>query len=102
MSYKVFEAVMILGIIALGGMFFGESMFSTATDASKVAFVHFVRQLKRWEFELIDCQIYTSHLETLGATEIHRSAYTQLLNRLCDISGYQGEWEFDEDIVEDV
>ena len=48
--------------IALGSMFFGESMFAYETDASKVAFVHLVHQLARWGYTLIDCQQYTAHL----------------------------------------
>ena len=60
--------------VALGRMFYGESMFTEVTDASKIAFVHMVWQLKRWGFGLIDCQMKTAHLETFGAREIRRRA----------------------------
>lgn len=49
--------------VALGGAFFGESMFSRASDASKVALAHLVRQLEQWGFRFIDCQLPTPHLE---------------------------------------
>ena len=54
-------------------MFFGESMFSRVSDASKIAFVHLVAQLQRWGFEMIDCQMKTEHLASLGAREISRN-----------------------------
>jgi leucyl/phenylalanyl-tRNA---protein transferase len=66
--------------IALGRAFFGESMFSRATDASKVALAHLVARLRHGGFTLLDCQFITPHLESLGALEISRSAYMKLLN----------------------
>ncbi len=81
--------------ITLGKVFFGESMFSLKTDASKVAFVHLVRQLQQWEYELIDCQVSTDHLGSLGAIEIPREDYRRFLDQLCDHPGYQGIWEFE-------
>ncbi|MCK8602832.1 leucyl/phenylalanyl-tRNA--protein transferase [Desulfoferrobacter suflitae] len=65
--------------VAIGRVFFGESMFTQRTDASKVAFVHLVRMLQRSEYQLIDCQISTHHLKNFGAREIPR---TEFLNRL--------------------
>jgi len=53
--------------IAQGKMFFGESMFSRTHDASKIAFVHLVKQLERWNFKMIDCQMKTTHLASFGA-----------------------------------
>lgn len=61
--------------VAIGRMFFGESMFHRVTDASKVAFVHMVRHLQGAGFDLIDCQLYTPHLARLGAAEIERAAF---------------------------
>ena len=55
--------------VSLGRMFFGESMFSRISDASKIAFAHLARQLRCWDFTLIDCQIPTRHLASLGARE---------------------------------
>lgn len=80
--------------VAMGKVFFGESMFAQMADASKVAFVHLVRQLIQWGFELIDCQVYTDHLARFGATEIPRTSFRNLLEHLCDAPGYQGEWTF--------
>lgn len=81
--------------IALGKVFFGESMFSLMSDASKVAFVHFVWQLQRWGYELIDCQVQTQHLQSLGAVEIPRQQYRALLDRLCEMPGQTNLWQFD-------
>ena len=67
--------------VALGRIFFGESMFSRATDASKVAFVHLVGQLARWGYQLIDCQVESPHLTSLGATLIPRPHFQRLLQQ---------------------
>lgn len=67
--------------IALGKLFFGESMFSTATDASKVAFVYLVNQLKAWGYELIDCQVENPHLVSLGSTTIPRTQFKAMLQK---------------------
>ena len=85
--------------VAIGGIFFGESMFARATDASKVAFVALVRQLGRWEFGLIDCQVHTDHLVSLGAKAIPRPAFTTLLERECQTPHTVRQWIFDEDIL---
>lgn len=81
--------------IALGKMFFGESMFSHVTDASKIAFVHLVKQLERWNFGMIDCQMKTRHLASLGAREIPRIDFIQLLNNLVMAPGKAEKWHFD-------
>jgi leucyl/phenylalanyl-tRNA--protein transferase len=65
--------------IAMGQAFFGESMFSHTSDASKVAFVHLVRRLSAWGFGLIDCQVHTAHLASLGAVEMPRAEFRQRL-----------------------
>jgi len=69
--------------VALGQVFFGESMFHTKTDASKVAFVSLVEQLQTWHYQLIDCQIHTNHLASLGAEDIDRRTFVRLLNQYC-------------------
>jgi leucyl/phenylalanyl-tRNA--protein transferase len=79
--------------VALGQVFFGESMFHTMTDASKVAFVSLVERLKAWDYQLIDCQVHTSHLESLGAQEIDRTYFVELLNRYCDIAANKSAWK---------
>ena len=66
--------------VTLGSAFFGESMFSRVTDASKVALVHLVARLKLGQFTLLDTQFVTNHLHQFGAVEIHRSGYRHLLS----------------------
>lgn len=68
--------------IRMGKVFFGESMFSHASNASKYAFISYVQQLIKEGIQLIDCQVYTSHLESLGARMIERDEFIQLLNTL--------------------
>jgi len=70
--------------IALGGAFFGESMFSAERDASKVALVHLVARLKAGGFRLLDAQFLTEHLETFGAEEITRAEYARRLAAAVD------------------
>ncbi len=82
--------------IALGGVFFGESMFAHETDASKVAFVHLVHQLARWGYTLIDCQQYTAHLARFGAKEIPRSTFLRLLAQALALPDRRGHWKFDD------
>jgi len=86
--------------ISLGRMFYGESMFSLATDASKIAFVHLVRQLERWGFGMIDCQMKTAHLATLGAREIPRAEFSQKLTELVNFPGINGAWHFNHEPAE--
>lgn len=81
--------------VALGKIFFGESMFSRVTDASKIAFVHLVKQLEHWNFGMIDCQMKTKHLASLGAREIPRSDFSQTLNNLVIAAEKVGKWHFD-------
>jgi leucyl/phenylalanyl-tRNA---protein transferase len=69
--------------VALGKIFFGESMFHCVTDASKVAFIHCVDYLKQHDFKLIDCQVYSSHLASFGAIEIPRAEFSKLLAEHC-------------------
>ncbi|MBT5231671.1 MAG: leucyl/phenylalanyl-tRNA--protein transferase [Methylococcales bacterium] len=66
--------------ITLDHIFFGESMFHRKTDASKIAFVHLVQFLKAKQYAMIDCQVKTEHLMSLGATEIPRQQFSGLLN----------------------
>ncbi len=65
--------------IDLGHVFCGESMFSRESNTSKLAFIHLVQELERENYRLIDCQIYTAHLASLGAREIPRKEFTKLL-----------------------
>lgn len=79
--------------VAIGRVFFGESMFHTETDASKAAFAVLVQHLKNWNFELIDCQVYTHHLASLGAELIGRSAFMNLLDRYCTVPAAACAWQ---------
>jgi len=63
-----------------GKIFFGESMFARKTDASKVAFTHLVEQLTAWDYQMIDCQVHSSHMESLGAEQISRAGFLEHLN----------------------
>lgn len=65
--------------LALGGIFFGESMFSQVSDASKIALVKLSQHLQQQGFSLIDCQVYSDHLASLGAAEISRELFLQTL-----------------------
>ena len=78
--------------VALGGVFFGESMFLREPDASKVAFVTLVRQLKDWGFGLVDCQQETDHLARFGARAIPREQFKAELKRLLKRAGRPGSW----------
>jgi|SRR5882672_736067 len=78
--------------VALGGVFFGESMFSRARDASKIALVALVERLKGEGGELIDCQMHTPHLEKLGAREIPRARFSRLLEELLHYPRSPGTW----------
>jgi leucyl/phenylalanyl-tRNA---protein transferase len=78
--------------VALGRMFFGESMFSRATDASKVALAALVGELRAREFPLIDCQMHTPLLASLGAREIPRRAFLRELAALVNYSASPGKW----------
>lgn len=81
--------------ISIGKVFFGESMFSRETDASKLAFSYLVTQLNRWQFKLIDCQVYSKHLGSLGARVIPRKDFVRYLEKYCDQPGKNGQWQFD-------
>jgi len=82
--------------VSLGAMFFGESMFSRVPDASKVALYHLVEQLKRWDFDLIDCQMINPHLATLGVIEMPRAEFLQRLAASAQRPTRRGIWSFDD------
>ena len=78
--------------IALGRVFFGESMFSRASDASKIALVALVQQLRHWQFGLIDCQMNTPLLASFGAREIPRAQFTRLVAELVNYADVPAPW----------
>ncbi len=81
--------------VALGAAFFGESMFSRASNASKIALAHLCLHLRRLEFGIIDCQMETPHLTTLGARPISRCDFTAALANLVSTDLIPGRWASD-------
>ena len=86
--------------VSLGRAFFGESMFAEAQDASKLAFVAFVRQLRAWGFDFVDCQMTTSHLARFGAREWARNDFLDALEHAIDGPTRRGVWSFDDPTAE--
>ena len=88
--------------VAIGRMFYGESMFTRVRDASKLAMVHLVRRLERQGFGMIDCQMHTRHLASLGARAIARSEFSLSLRELIDCAVTPTKWgtpETDNDVA---
>jgi leucyl/phenylalanyl-tRNA--protein transferase len=83
--------------VALGRMFFGESMFSRQTDGSKIALAYLSAQLARWQLPLIDCQMQTTHLVSLGAREMPRREFVKRVESLVKDTG-PAVWAFDADL----
>jgi leucyl/phenylalanyl-tRNA--protein transferase len=81
--------------VAIGRMFYGESMFSRRNDASKAALAHLASQLHRWNFGMIDCQMNTPHLASLGAREIRRTEFIHNLQELIHYPDIGPKWRFD-------
>jgi leucyl/phenylalanyl-tRNA--protein transferase len=79
--------------LSLGRMFFGESMFSQKSNASKLALIHLCRQLSEWKFDLIDCQIYNDHLGSLGARNISRDSFLEKLENSLKFDTRKGSWK---------
>ncbi|BBO57460.1 leucyl/phenylalanyl-tRNA--protein transferase [Cobetia amphilecti] len=78
--------------VACGRIFFGESMFSRVPDASKLALVILCQELKARDFPLIDCQMHTPHLASLGARSIARSDFISYLDQYATGQGHEGKW----------
>jgi len=86
--------------VALGRLFFGESMFTRVPDASKIALAHLVRQLERWRYGMIDCQMKTAHLARFGAREIPRAEFMRKLSFLVNYPRMVREWSLDDDLFD--
>jgi leucyl/phenylalanyl-tRNA--protein transferase len=78
--------------ISLGGAFFGESMFTQRRDASKVALVTLLEQLARWDFDFLDCQVHTEHVERLGAVAWPRARFLEALANTLLRPTRRGPW----------
>lgn len=78
--------------VSLGRCFFGESMFTLESNASKVAFARLVEYLKENSFDLIDCQVSTGHLKRFGAREIPRSLFLKQLKKSLSFPTFKGKW----------
>ena len=85
--------------VALGRAFFGESMFTRVSDASKVALVALARQLQYWSFGVIDCQMNTAHLASFGAREIPRAEFTRGLRELVHYAPVPVPWRLESTIT---
>ncbi|MDE1546439.1 leucyl/phenylalanyl-tRNA--protein transferase [Dechloromonas agitata] len=94
-TYAAGELVGGLYGLAIGRMFYGESMFAHRTDASKVAFAHLVRYLVANQFGMIDCQMYTDHLASLGGREIPRADFIERLTTLIASGSPRSTWTTD-------
>jgi leucyl/phenylalanyl-tRNA--protein transferase len=79
--------------ISLGGIFFGESMFSKQPNSSKIALVHLMQKLQEWNFDLIDCQMRTEHLMQFGAREIPGNHFQKLLGNNIARPDQKGKWQ---------
>lgn len=80
--------------VAIGRMFYGESMFTRRSDASKIAFVHLVQKLQQWGFGMIDCQMFTQHLSSFGAQLIPRQQFAAKLKELIHQENQFGPWQY--------
>jgi len=106
-SVEVWQGEKIVGGLyglALGNIFYGESMFTRQTNASKVAMSFLVSQLKRWNFQLIDCQVANSHLVSLGAINISRNDFLAILHDGLSKPGKPGKWSLEigwQDVIDE-
>ena len=94
-SFEIWDEVHLIGGlygISLGHAFFGESMFHTATDASKIALYYLCKTMSQWNFDFIDCQLPTSHLLSLGAKAISRKEFLHLLNLALENPNKTEKW----------
>jgi leucyl/phenylalanyl-tRNA--protein transferase len=79
--------------VAIGQVFFGESMFSRITNASKVCLVQLASKLDEWQYKLIDCQVDSEHLQSMGAAQITRDEFISLLNQYCEQAPSSIAWQ---------
>lgn len=100
-SFEVWQNELLVGGLyglSLGKAFFGESMFHTVTDASKIALYHLCNTVQQWDFAFIDCQMPTTHLLTLGAKVQSRNEFLHQLELALDNPTKVGSWRKEPDI----
>jgi leucyl/phenylalanyl-tRNA---protein transferase len=85
--------------VAIGRMFYGESMFSLRTDGSKIGIIALAAQLARWGFPIIDCQMRTEHLASLGAIDVPRRQFVRRVGALVKQPPVPSPWQLDEDLI---
>lgn len=100
-SVEVFEGDQLVGGLyglSFGKIFCGDSMFSKVSNASKIGFIHLCKVLEKQGFDLVDCQVYNEHLASLGAYEIPRDAFLNLVESNKKLPGLEAPWTeyFDE------
>ena len=83
--------------LSLGKCFFGESMFAKASNASKAAYIALCHQLTTWQFNMVDCQMPTPHLQSLGGKIVAREPFLQQLAKDIQHATLRGQWQFDDD-----
>ena len=81
--------------VSIGRVFFGESMFSRMDNASKIALYFLCRQITAWGYALLDCQIASAHLASLGAVQMPRDEFLRRLRAALESGGRPGRWRFD-------
>lgn len=84
--------------VLIGKMFFGESMFSFQTNASKIALSYLVAHLQSWGFTLLDCQLPSPHLSSLGAEALRREKYIEIISPLCEENLTDFSWQLNESL----
>lgn len=87
--------------VSIGSMFCGESMFFRESDASKVCFALLATQLRRWDYRLIDCQVYTENLARFGAWEMPRRDFLEILRRCVLEPSRRQTWALDVDLIDE-
>lgn len=98
-SFEIWQNQQLVGGlygISLGRAFFGESMFHTVTDASKIALYYLCDTMNAWEFDFIDCQLPTAHLQRLGAKIISRKEFLYLLSQTLNYENKQELWYYNQ------
>ena len=87
--------------VSLGKIFFGESMFSEVNNASKIALLYLAVHLREWGYKLIDCQVDSDHLESLGATKISRSQFLDILEKFTNKDEKERDWYVEDRLIQE-